>query len=77
MTYQGDPNRPRRYSLREDGGSIAAPVLVAAALIIFMGYLLLGPTTEQQPSTTTPKTELPNTNPSAPPVPTPAPKNPQ
>ena len=77
MTSQRDPDdRHRRsYSIREDAGSLALPVIVASALVIFIGYLLLGPTFDapQERSVTTPRTELPNTNPSAPPVPTPRP----
>jgi hypothetical protein len=79
MTSQRDPDEPglrrRRYSIREDAGSIALPVIVGSALVIFIGYLLLGPTFDapQERSVTTPRTELPNTNPAAPPVPTPRP----
>ena len=77
MTSQRDPDdlRSRRYSLREDAGSIALPVIVGSALVIFIGYLLLGPTFDapQDRSVTAPRTELPNTNPAAPPVPTPRP----
>jgi hypothetical protein len=79
MTYQRNPHsqRPRRYSLREDGGSILAPLLVAVALVVFIGYLLLGPafdTSGEQPSNA-PRTAAPNA--AAPPVPTPAPAKPQ
>jgi hypothetical protein len=79
MTYQRDPDdhdlRRRPYSIREDAGSIALPVIVASALVIFIGYLLLGPTFDapQDRSITAPRTELPNTNPAAPPAPTPRP----
>jgi hypothetical protein len=57
------------------GGSLFLPVIVASALVIFIGYLLLGPTFEapQDRPATAPRTELPNPNPAAPPVPTPTP----
>jgi hypothetical protein len=81
MTHQNDPDpqRPRRYSLSGDSRSMAAPILVAVALILFIGYLLLGSSyeTSREQSPTTPRTELPNTNPTAPPVPTPVPQTPK
>ena len=80
MTNQRAPNDPdlrrRPYSIRDDaGGSLFLPLIVAFALVVFIGYLLLGPAFEPAPnrSVTAPRTELPNPNPAAPPVPTPTP----
>jgi hypothetical protein len=84
MTYQRDPDpqSSRRYSLREhyslreDGGSITAPILVASALIVFIGYMLLGPaldTGDSQPPAT-PRVEQPQAVPNTQPTPGPAPQ---
>jgi hypothetical protein len=79
MTNQRDPSNPdlrRPYSVRDDaGGSLFLPIIVASALVIFIGYLLLGPTFEapQDRPVTAPRTELPNPTPAAPPVPMPTP----
>jgi hypothetical protein len=72
MTYQGDPNRPRRrpqdYVRRDDGSWSVMPIVLVAALLIGLGYLLLGDwntgptqTTDgvNRPATTPPATTTP------------------
>jgi hypothetical protein len=58
MTYQGDPNRPRRrpqdYVRRDDGSWSAMPIVLVGALLIGLGYLLLGDwNTDTGPARTT------------------------
>jgi hypothetical protein len=82
MTFQGDPNRPplqddpSRPPLREPvvegGGFSVLPILAAAALVLVLGYLFLGPSGDQvsTPTSAPTRTERPAT---PPPAATPAP----
>ena len=53
MTFQGDPNRPplqddpSRPPIVEDRGFGLFPILAAAALVLVLGYLFLGPSGDQ------------------------------
>jgi hypothetical protein len=56
MTFQGDPNRPPlqddpnqplRDPIVEDRGFSVLPILAAAALVLVLGYLFLGPSGDQ------------------------------
>ena len=56
MTFQGDPNRPPpqddpnqplRDPIVEDRGFSILPILAAAALVLVLGYLFLGPSGDQ------------------------------
>jgi hypothetical protein len=70
MTYQGDPNRPRRrpqdYVRRDDGSWSVVPIVLVAALLLGLGYLLLGDwNTETGPTRTTDGANRPATAPPA------------
>jgi hypothetical protein len=78
MTLQdpGNPRRPDDYIERtaETGWR---PILLALVFVALLGFLIFGsPRSADQPSTIA-QGELPNTAPSAPPVPVPAPPKPQ
>lgn len=70
MTFQGDPNRPpprddpSRPPIVDDRGFGLFPILAAAALVLVLGYLFLGPSGDQVSTpTSTPnaRTERPVT----------------
>jgi len=77
MTDQRDPmRRTSRDDIRtEDRSWGMLPILLGVAVAIFLGYMLLGPgfSTRTDGPVTGQRSELPNTAPSAPSVPTPAP----
>jgi hypothetical protein len=77
MTDQRDLLRrtSRDYMRSEDGSWGILPILIGAAFVLFLGYLLLGPGfgPRTEPTVTSQRSELPNAVPSAPSVPTPAP----
>jgi hypothetical protein len=81
MTYQQDPERPptrRPTSINRDGeGWGFIPIILAAALVLFLGYLVFGPDTEGTTRQSNVRTEGPtNTNGATKTVPTtPAPSN--
>ena len=77
MTFQGDPNRPPLQDeprppmgppIVEDRGFGLLPILAAAALVLVLGYLFLGPSGDQ---VNTP-TSTPNTRTERPVTPAPA-----
>jgi hypothetical protein len=70
MTYQGDPDRPRRrpqdYVRRDDGSWSVVPIVLVAALLLGLGYLLLGDwNTETGPARTTDGVNRPAATPPA------------
>jgi hypothetical protein len=80
MTFQGDPNRPplqddpSRPPMVDERGFGLFPILAAAALVLVLGYLFLGPSGDQvstpasTPNTRTerPVTPAPSTTPTPP-----------
>ena len=84
MTYQGDPNSPRRrpqdYVRREDGSRSVVPMVLVAAVLLGVGFVLLAdwntttgpaptPSGVSRPATTPPATNTPPAT-STPPAPT-------
>jgi hypothetical protein len=80
MSYQ-EPDERRRaadYIERADPQVGWMPVILGVAFVAVLGFLIFGtsgPQTDRP--TTSQRTEMPNTAPSAPPSPTPAPPTPQ
>jgi hypothetical protein len=81
MTYQRGPDdrHPTDYIDRGDTSAGWAPLILGLAFVGLLAFLMFG-TTSGPPrggSTISQQSELPNTAPSAPTVPTPAPPKPQ
>jgi hypothetical protein len=79
MTYQDPNNRPSSddYIDRAGDGVGWTPVVLAVAFICLVGLLILGWPQRSDGPQTSQRNELPNTAPSAPSVPAPAPPKPQ
>jgi hypothetical protein len=79
MTYQGGPDDPRRTSnSTERGTSVSWTAIVLG--IVFVGLLaffMFGPSWIVPADRVTERSEMPNTAPGAPAVPTPNPPKPQ
>lgn len=79
MTYQGGPDDPRRTRDYVDGGTGVSWTAIVLG-IIFVGVLaffVFGPSWIVPADRVTQRTELPNTAPRTPPVPTPSVPSPQ
>jgi hypothetical protein len=80
MTYQRDPDGRREPDYLEQDVSIGwAPIVLGLAFIALLGFLMFGPSigpTSDRPAISQ-RSELPNTAPRAPSIPTPAPPKPQ
>jgi hypothetical protein len=71
MTYQRDPDRDpdlrqtdpdlrqRNYLRRDDGGWGVLPMLLGAAFLLLLGYLVFGPGVDRSATTSTQRTEAP------------------
>jgi len=78
MTYQRDPNeRSTDYIERSDPNVGRASLILAIIFAALLGFLVFGPNWGPQSPTESQRSELPNTTPSAPSVPTPTPPKPQ
>ena len=76
MTDQRDPvRRPVRDNIATDRSWGALPILLGLALVFLLGYFFFGPGfgSRTDRAVTGQRTELPNTAPSAPSIPTPTP----
>jgi hypothetical protein len=79
MAYQdpGNPRRPDDY-IDRNGDMGWAPIILAVAFVAVFAFLIFSsPRSTDQPSVTAQRGELPNTAPSAPPVPVRSPPKPQ
>jgi hypothetical protein len=76
--YDPDNRRPSRdYIKRGIDGADWTPILLAITFIGLVGLLMLGWPQSSEKPTISQRSELPNTAPNAPSIPTPAPPKPQ
>jgi|RhiMetdeSRZDD1v2_1073273.scaffolds.fasta_scaffold707468_1 hypothetical protein len=78
MTYQRDPDGRREPAYLDQDASIGwAPIVLGVAFIALLAFLMFGPSIGPDRPAISQRSELPNTAPGAPPIPTPAPPKPQ
>ena len=79
MTYQGGPDDPRRTGdyVERDSRVSGTAIVLGVIFIGLLGFFMFGPSWIVPADRVSQRTELPNTAPGTPPVPTPSAPTPQ